>query len=559
MGAYSGPKIPFENSTEYFDLNSIQCLNPSIYRNHLYSKWYCFLDLNNVRYVILESGASLYSEDLNGNVEKLITSSTDFENGSINVEKGKYYFSDGLFSITLQGNPHRFVPMTLLGNYFLNNVTRNTPKDFQLFSPFQDALMNVYLGGNGIDNPPIDTFTITKNDIDAVYTANTTGVYLFETDVPIIMSSAGGSDKAVMPPMEKDEYIYIRSIHTSRTYKNSSVDYTFSNKAIKDDSFPATVLAIADSAGGDMEFGIAHKYLCDTYIFPEDITNYTIICPNENEVTVEYYDSGWVSQNTHSLSGTISQPDSIEIGDRGGADSEIAGASNKVWRFSGTDIFMVVINDSAADEESLYNGYMRNDKNSRKSHLPKYGNVFRNVAKNSSFNILPSNHTNLILFDEDFNYFEFYDGKNTLRINDVDVSNNWTLSTWVYLLSSSQNTHLLTSKNSQDDFACKMSTSRVPFFYTLNNSTDQNGNSLDLNKWYNVTYTYDGTTLRIYLNGVLNDSKNLSLNLSSYDMIINGGNDEFNDFRISNFGIFNASFTEKEVFSYYASFRKRFT
>ena len=561
MGAFSGPNIPFFSQTEtYMDMESNKSFNTDILRNHLLSKWYAHFSAS-LRYAIIGTGVTLYDEDMNGNVTELVGPTTsEITSGDLSVSQGHYYYGNGPVAFYDQATQSVISPLSLAGNLFWTYVSRYTPVDMYVFAPHSDATIEIYSGGSGVNGTPIQTVSINAQQTGQSIIAPSTGDYFFKSDSPVIMTRHSGGDRNILKPMEIGEYIYIRATEQQKTSINTTPSQHLGNY-VKDDNYPCMTQAIADGSGGDMEVGLAHKNLSDTYVVPDDIASYYIVAPNTNTVYVEYWNgSSWTLHDTHTFNGTESSPDNIAVGDQNGADASIAGTSNGTWRFRGDDIFYVLINDVSNDEEALL-GYMRTDdqtETSRSSRNLRSSNVIKNVSKGQS-NIRSTDHTNIIIQDNGANYIEF-DGQsqNVVDIPNVDVSGNWTVSSWIYLLSTSDYTHVLTSKSSQGQFACKISTGGVPYFYSTSGRTFLNGSSLSLNEWYNLIYTYDGSQLRIYINGELNDSENATPSLSSYDMIVNGGNNEFNSFRFSNLSVFTVSFGEAEALRYYSAFRRRY-
>lgn len=148
--------------------------------------------------------------------------------------------------------------------------------------------------------------------------------------------------------------------------------------------------------------------------------------------------------------------------------------------------------------------------------------------------------------------------------NNFTLGSSFTVSAWVYLLSSSNYTHVFSASSSQGDFSCKIGNSSnnafSPYFYSTSGRTFANNNTLTTNNWYHLVYTYDGSFLGVYINGELYDSNTVSLNISNLDFQTNdaGGVSEYNNFRLGNLKVYNKGFTEQEVIDDFNSQKSRF-
>jgi len=119
-------------------------------------------------------------------------------------------------------------------------------------------------------------------------------------------------------------------------------------------------------------------------------------------------------------------------------------------------------------------------------------------------------------------------------------------SNWVRILNheweSSSGSWLLFLKNSEVDFGL-YTTSQVKAIKTI---------ALNNNTWYHIVGTYDGTTVKVYVNGVLGVSQPVSTSLDSSGNIDVGGKDagSFNGL-IDDVHIYNLALTEAEVKYHY--------
>lgn len=169
-------------------------------------------------------------------------------------------------------------------------------------------------------------------------------------------------------------------------------------------------------------------------------------------------------------------------------------------------------------------------------------------------------------FTANLSYFKFTNNpQNQLQHNTpITLGSSWNVSTWIYLDSPSDTYyHILTESSSQSNFACKVSRSGLGlnayFFRTETGSIASTSEPLLTGRWYHLVYDYDGTTLRIYFNGVVKGSANTTMNIPSYTYVTNGGHlSEFENYRISNLKVYNRSLTQEEIQQNFNALRGKF-
>ena len=128
---------------------------------------------------------------------------------------------------------------------------------------------------------------------------------------------------------------------------------------------------------------------------------------------------------------------------------------------------------------------------------------------------------------------------------DFDTS-GWTVSSWYYPQASNQYAHIFTSSSNQRNFATKVSkNSLTPYFYSDQGRTwsEDASASLVLNKWQHLAYVYDGSTMKIFLDGnKIVDESISSLDIPSDEYVIQGGNNEFVEGKHDNVRIYDCAY-----------------
>lgn len=122
-----------------------------------------------------------------------------------------------------------------------------------------------------------------------------------------------------------------------------------------------------------------------------------------------------------------------------------------------------------------------------------------------------------------------FDGQDDQLVtsNELQIgTSKWTVESWYYARKTDNYGHIFTSQSSQDNFACKVSTPTLePYFHSSNISTYEGGVPLEKHTWYHLAYTYDGSTIRVYVNGEITAEKDVdtSLDIPSDKFVVQSG------------------------------------
>ena len=129
---------------------------------------------------------------------------------------------------------------------------------------------------------------------------------------------------------------------------------------------------------------------------------------------------------------------------------------------------------------------------------------------------------------------------------------SWSVCSWVKPLSSSNYTHIFTSDSSQSDFTCKISKNLEPYFYSTQGRTYVNDKKININEWSHLCYMYDGNSLKIYINGILEiQENNITLNIPNRKFRIQGGSEEYNKALHDDVRIYATALSTDEVKNIY--------
>lgn len=335
-------------------------------RDHGIADWYCFEDTVNVQYVMPFSGSVIYEVDTTGSVSELIASSSTPQRGTFTPTAGYKYFSNKPVHLMSTGNnsQHMIVPTTFRGNYFAHYSLRNNPTTFYIHAPGLPSTINFYSGSGGVTGSVVDTVTVPLNGSASIDLNTSTVTYLKASEPVVVGAVQNGSDSLVLSPMDTVVYTKANGNAERNIYHEvPSTNATF----VTADDFPCFSVSIADGAGGDAESGIGASYMSNRYAWGNSLSDYKIVTPYEDTITVSYYSgSQWNVHRTHELSGSELNPDTVNVDgdndgsyDGSGGSAFISGSGVNIWKWEGTYPLMVRINDTADDEETLV-GWMSN-------------------------------------------------------------------------------------------------------------------------------------------------------------------------------------------------------
>ena len=344
-------------------------------QDHGISDYYCFVG-GTATYSAIYPNTEIIEIDSNGVKVGIVTTGSDPQRGTFTTTAGRRYYGTKAVHLLNESNgQERLAPVSFAGTYFAHYWSRNSPETYYVYAPFEDVTLEFFDNNTvgGVTGIVTATHNITKGLTTSFQSTSVATWQFFKSDKPIIMTAAGNSgDRTILAPAT--QYVYTRRNGNERTINNTAPSNAGGNYVIYDTSLPVAHNEIGDGAGGDATQGIGYEYLSDTYSWGNTLSDYQIVAPYaDTTVNVSYWDTGtssWVVGETHSLSGTKTNPDAVDrdgttgFGIDGtiisGAANDLASGAN-LWKFEGTQSFALIINDSVQDEERLL-GWMNNNR-----------------------------------------------------------------------------------------------------------------------------------------------------------------------------------------------------
>ena len=145
---------------------------------------------------------------------------------------------------------------------------------------------------------------------------------------------------------------------------------------------------------------------------------------------------------------------------------------------------------------------------------------------------------------------EFDGSSDYIQLDTPFSYTNHTIAAWVYVNNTSQAKFIFDNRDvASDGILLYMRYSEAPIYAV--NSSNVIGTTTHANEWVYVTGTYDGTTMRLYINGSENITKTVSLTINtSSDSTIgkqNYSDAEWFDGNLANVAIWNRALSSDEI------------
>jgi len=150
-----------------------------------------------------------------------------------------------------------------------------------------------------------------------------------------------------------------------------------------------------------------------------------------------------------------------------------------------------------------------------------------------------------------------YGGRYALVPN-VSLSGNWSINLWYYPLGFDTYTHLLTHLSGQNTFAFKLTSATYvggpgrPYLVFNSASHGLTSQAIPLNKWSMLTVTHSNGVLRIYVDGVLSTTTNISVSVAETNMYVGRGhNEEYSNGYQRDLLFYNRALSQVEIDTIY--------
>lgn len=550
--------------------------------NSSYSTWYCLVS-GTVTYSMTEPGSTI-SQNNNGTITTMVAASSIPQRGTFAITAGCTYYSNGPIFLTAEDAQHCIAPLTMAASTFIHYTNRGNPGTVYVYAPIGATTVNFYdATATGISGTVTSTLSLSQGQSGTINLANLGWSY-FTSTLPVIMTTTQtGSDKTIISPAAQT--VYNRYTTNYNTAINS-IPSTIGTYVVSSTTSLVASITIADGAGGDCAQGLGLEYLSTNYSWGNVLSDYVIVAPYDNtSITVSYWNGSiWTIWDSHVLTGgtTLNPiyvardgtqgPGVPATNIKGTAANMASGAT--LWKWTGNNPFYLGINDSVDDEVSMLGWTASNN---------AYVLGYNNVWYDNSTSAVTGNLTNGVIYNSGNNgYFDFdYTRSQSISTNSSSSLQflgtlPYTLEAWVYPTRNpgannwtgifDRESNLGSGRDGYNLYFLGSATTATYFASdrwttgTLALPTFTVDSSLSVNNWNHIVATYDGTTVRIYRNGVFGASAastgSITNATKTLDIGVRGGN--YFGGRISNAKIYNRSLTAAEVTQNFNALRGRY-
>ena len=264
---------------------------------------------------------------------------------------------------------YALAPWSLRGRQFGTAVNRGTTTLYFYAKTSGTVTFYEDASGTGINGTPTDTISVTGGSVTSYsvgvpnYVAGVSYHY-WTSDVDIITTATSSNDRFIVPPMaDAGEEVYRRRNGFERAADGNGPSSQGTYRT-RDDNDPHFNIEIADGAGGDATHGLPEKFISNHYTWGSTLSDFALVIPNTGYVRISSWNgSSWTEHEVFSGYGDTTNPSYFFRDGNAGfgvAGTNISGSStvanfnsNTLWKWEGSDVFYIVINDAPDDEESL--------------------------------------------------------------------------------------------------------------------------------------------------------------------------------------------------------------
>ena len=146
---------------------------------------------------------------------------------------------------------------------------------------------------------------------------------------------------------------------------------------------------------------------------------------------------------------------------------------------------------------------------------------------------------------------EFNGSSDYIQLNDPFSYTNHTIAAWVYVDSFSSWNAIFAAQDGSSDGIRFSITSDSRIYYRLNGSSVYPADTISANNWYHIAVNYDGSTLKIYLDGSLLGDYSSSTTIDNSTNATIGKRSDVDtdrmDGNLANVAIWNRALTSDEI------------
>lgn len=300
------------------------------------------------------------------------TTPTAATNATFTATAAKIYAANRPVGFVAEGDHESAISLAAAGRYFGFKSTRYQPSTVRVFPVNGNVTVNMYINKGINSGSPEYSFTAEAYHVTSQELTNHTG----DNDYDVVIEIVGGlavctttgttGDRMMLKPASRFMVNADSSAPASGTPKTI---FSYSNATNVDYSLyyhydePVFLSQIGDGSGGDAVNGTPLAMLGDTYIIPHNLNGYSLAAfYGDTTVGVTYWNTAvnpdvWTTHKTHSLSGTFTDPDVLNVGNVDSGGSTELNASNATIIIHADRPFGLKVNDDSSTEYEPF-GYL---------------------------------------------------------------------------------------------------------------------------------------------------------------------------------------------------------
>lgn len=351
------------------------------YRDAGIGDWFCIAS-GTATYSAPIPGTTIYQKDSGGNTSIVISNTTIPQRGTFSVIAGYTYWGNKPIHLVIESKNGYIIPFAAAGTSFVWYASRNvSPGQVRIYSPYGNASVKYFDNtANGTNDTATASTTVTQGTISTAIQYTAVGYHFLSSTLPVLVSieGSGDTDLTILNPAENVVYNRYAGFNASIYNTTASLGNAYAFSVAN--NIPSQSNTIGDGAGGATASGLGKSRISDRYAFGNVLSDYTIVVPNDNTIVCSYWNgSAWIAWDTHTITGAteLNPTRNTRDGTNGpGAEaSTVSGTATNMasgatlWKWEGTDVFYLGINDSQDDESSMY-GWMSTNETRVGSYTP---------------------------------------------------------------------------------------------------------------------------------------------------------------------------------------------
>jgi hypothetical protein len=291
-------------------------------------------------------------------------------NATFSGVAGRIYAANRPMGFVAEGDHESAISLAAAGRYFGFKSTRYQPSTVRVFPINGNVTVNMYINKGINSGSPEYSFTAQAYHVTSQELTNHTGDNAYDVVIEIVgglavCTTVGTTgDRMMLKPASR---FMVNADSSAPANGTPKTIFSYSDATNVDNSLyyhydePVFLSQIGDGSGGDAVNGTPLAMLGDTYIIPHNLNGYSLAAfYGDTTVGVTYWNytnSTWTTHKTHSLAGTFTDPDVLNVGD---VDAGGTGELNTIDRpiiIHADRPFGLKVNDDSSTEYEPF-GYL---------------------------------------------------------------------------------------------------------------------------------------------------------------------------------------------------------